>query len=129
MSEAHGFRFHHPVDDRAALLAGAEAVPEVLPRGDHERRLVIVVERTETEEVLAVASEFDPPRLGEPLDRDFPFQPLELVCWDSRQIGLLAGPLSTAILILDSDRMIVCIKYLRQGDIRTTALHFGSHME
>ena len=45
VAEAHPLGPHHPVDDRAAGLAGPHAVPEVLRRGDHQRGGVVVVER------------------------------------------------------------------------------------
>lgn len=68
MAEAHALGPHHEVDHRAARLAGAETVPEILRRCYHERRLVVVVEGAEAKEVPAVRLEHHAARLGEPLD-------------------------------------------------------------
>ena len=51
VAEAHPLGAHHPVDDRAAHLAGPHAVPEVLGRRDHERGGVVVVERAAPDQV------------------------------------------------------------------------------
>ena len=55
-------RANHPVDHRAALVALAQAVPEVLRRRNDERRLVIFVERAEAEKGRAVRPQLDPAR-------------------------------------------------------------------
>ena len=60
--EAHPLRPHHPVDHGSTLAAGAETVPKVLRRSDDERRLLVVVKRTQPEQVLAVRLELHPAR-------------------------------------------------------------------
>ena len=83
VAEAHVLDPHDEVDHRAARLAGAEAVPEILGRRHHERRLVVVVEGAEANEVTAVRLEHHPAHLGKPLDGDVALQPLELCIWDA----------------------------------------------
>lgn len=90
MTEADAPRLHHPVDDRAAGLARAETVPQILLRRHHERRRAVVMELTPPDPVRAMLLEFDPLRLNQPLQRDLLFQPVDLVVWDSRHsVGLL----------------------------------------
>ena len=50
--ERHPARLHRPVDRPAAGTA-AEAVPQVLRRGHHQRGFVVLVERARPEQVLA----------------------------------------------------------------------------
>jgi hypothetical protein len=54
VTEAHTAAAHDPVDYRASGLARAETVPQVLLRRDHQRRLVIVMEGAQTQQVGAV---------------------------------------------------------------------------
>jgi hypothetical protein len=70
MTEAYALRPHDPVDDRAAGLTGSEAVPQILLRSDHERRLTVVMERAQAEEVCAVPPQFDAARLDQSLQAD-----------------------------------------------------------
>ena len=84
VAEGDALGAHHPVDHGASRLAGAEAVPEILARRDHETRLAVVVEGAEPEEVGAVALEPDPARLGQALERDLALQSLDLRCRDAR---------------------------------------------
>jgi hypothetical protein len=42
------------------------------------------VERAEAQQVGTVPVQLDAPRLGQPLNRDLPFQPLDLILRDSR---------------------------------------------
>jgi hypothetical protein len=71
MTEADAFSPHDPVDRRPARVARTQAVPEVLPRSDDQRRCPVVVEGALTQQVGSVPRELDAPRLGQPLDRDF----------------------------------------------------------
>jgi hypothetical protein len=80
--EAHAFGRHHPVHHRAALATGAEAVPEVLLRRDDQRRILVVVKRTQTNKVVAMRLELHPTRLRQPPHRNLPLQPLEFVLRD-----------------------------------------------
>jgi hypothetical protein len=78
MAEAHAFRLHHPVDRGATGLTSAQAVPEVLGGRDHQRRFVVVVKRTQPEEIAALALELDSLCLGQGGDADF-LQPPDLL--------------------------------------------------
>ncbi|MBK6407932.1 MAG: hypothetical protein IPF66_24750 [Holophagales bacterium] len=82
--EAHPFGLHHPVDRRAAGLAGPEAVPEVLGRRHDEGGLAVVVEGAAADQVGAVAPELDAPGFGEPLELDLFTDALEQLVGDSR---------------------------------------------
>ena len=83
MPEAHALGPHHPVDHRAAGLARTQAVPQVLVRRDHQRRRLVLVERTAPDQVGAVALERDAPRLDQALQRHLGFQLLDLACGDA----------------------------------------------
>ncbi len=89
MAEAHTLRLHYPVDGRAAHVASAKTVPEILRRSDDQRRVPVVVERAETQQVGTVPVQLDAPRLGQPLHGDLPFQPFDLGFWDSRHFSAL----------------------------------------
>ena len=89
MTEADAVGPHHPVDGRPARVARAQAVPEVFRRRDDERRVAVVVERAQPQQVRTVPVQLDAPRLGQPLHRDLPFQPLDLVLRDSRHSSAL----------------------------------------
>src|SRR5208282_1375225 len=84
MAEADALGLHYPVDYRAAGLAGAETVPQVLLRTDNQRRVVIVVERAQPEQVRAVPAEFDSPRFDKPLETHLPLEPLDFLVGDAR---------------------------------------------
>ena len=84
MSERHALRLHHPVDHRAAGLAGAEAVPEVLLRTDDERRRLVVVERAAADPIGTVGFKLDAGALDEPNDGYLFLQPLEVRRRDPR---------------------------------------------
>jgi hypothetical protein len=70
MTEAHALRLHHPVDHRAAGLAGSEAVPQVLLRRDDQRRLTVVMEGAQAEKVRTVPPPLDAARLDQALQAD-----------------------------------------------------------
>ncbi len=77
MAEADALGVHHPGDYVTALVAGPEAVPEILLRADHQARLMVVVKRAQPEQVRAVALEFDAARFCQALQRDLLFQPFD----------------------------------------------------
>ncbi len=77
MAEADALGVHYPGDYVASLVARPEAVPEILFRADHQARLMVIVERTQPEQVRAVAFELDASRFGESLQRDLLLQPLD----------------------------------------------------
>ena len=78
--EADALGLHHPVDRRAARLALAEAVPEVLRRSHDEGRLAVVVEGTAADQVRTVPLQLDAPGFRETLERDlFTDSPEQLV--------------------------------------------------
>src|SRR6266568_5170487 len=83
MAEADAVRFHHPVDSRSAHVARAQTVPEILRRSDDKRRVAVVVERAQTQQVRPVPVQLDAPRLGQPLNRYLPLQPFDLMLRDS----------------------------------------------
>jgi hypothetical protein len=83
--EAQPLGLHHPVDHRAAPLAGPETVLEVLRRRDHQRGRVIVVEGTAPDQIGAVAGQGDAPGLGERGHRHLALQPFDLRLRNSRQ--------------------------------------------
>ena len=74
MAEADAFGLHDPVDDGAAGVAGAQAVPQVLLGADDERGLVVFVEGAEAEQVGAVSLELDAAAFGQAFERDVPFR-------------------------------------------------------
>jgi hypothetical protein len=87
MPEAYPFGFHHPVDYRTASAARSQAVPQILARRDDQRRLMIVMERAQADQVRSVALKLDPSRLGQPLHRYFSLQPLDLMLRNPRHSG------------------------------------------
>ena len=76
MMEAHPLGPHHPQKNVAALAASALATPHILYRVDVQARVPVVVERAQPDKLLAAARQFDPPRLGQPLDRHLALEPL-----------------------------------------------------
>ena len=88
MAEAHALGAHHPLDHVAAFAACALAVPHVFRRVDVQAGIAVVVEGAQPDQLLAAAREFDPPRLGQPLDRYLPLQPLDHRVRDSRHFAL-----------------------------------------
>ncbi len=101
MAEAHPFGLHYPVDHRAATLAGPQAVPEILVRGDLQRGLFVVVEGTEADEIRAVAFQRYPPAFGQALEGDCLFEPVELLGGILAISGFLLKPAKyLALLIL-----------------------------
>ena len=76
MMEAHALGPHHPKKHVAAFPASALATPNILRRVDIQAGAVVVVERTEADQLLAAAPEFDPPRLRQPLHGNLPLDPL-----------------------------------------------------
>ena len=54
MPETDALSLHHPIDHRAAGLAGAEAAPDVSLGTNHQGRFVIVVKGAQSEQVRAV---------------------------------------------------------------------------
>ncbi len=61
--ERHALRPHHPVDHTAAGLAGAQAVPQVPRRADHQRRRAVRVERAAPGQVRPGRAQRHPGRL------------------------------------------------------------------
>ena len=82
MAEADTLGQHDPVDDGSSSAARSQTVPKIFPWRNHQRRLVIVVEGTQPDQVRAVAFQFHPAPLRQPLHRDFPLQPLDLALRD-----------------------------------------------
>ena len=87
MAEADAVGLHYPVDHRPAFIARAQAVPEILRRSDDQRRVPVVVERAEAQQVGTVPVQLDAPRLRQPLHGDLPFQPFDLMFRDSRHFS------------------------------------------
>ena len=90
VTETHAASLHHPVDDRASGLAGAETVPEIGFRADDQRRLVIVVERAQAQQVRAVPLQFDALRFHQPLQGNLPLHALDVLVGNPRHPGLLS---------------------------------------
>jgi hypothetical protein len=67
---------HHPLDHVAAFPARALAVPDVFRQIDVEAGVGVFVEGAQTDQFLAAAPQLDALRLRQPLDRDFPLDPL-----------------------------------------------------
>lgn len=67
VAETDAVRFHDPVDYRAARLARAEAVPQILLGGDDQTGFVVVMEWTQPEQVRAVTFQLDALRFGQAL--------------------------------------------------------------
>src|ERR1035441_2542364 len=86
MAEADAIGPHHPVDGRPARVAGPETVPEVLRRSDDQRWRPVVVEGALTQKVGSMPGQLDPSRLGQPLNRYLPFQPLDLFRSEERPV-------------------------------------------
>jgi hypothetical protein len=55
MMEAHPLGPHHPQDHVAALAASAFAAPDIFGRVDIQAGIVVVVERAQTDQLLAAA--------------------------------------------------------------------------
>ena len=68
----------YPADHVATLATRPFAVPYIFHRVDVQAGIPVVVERAQADQFLAAAMQFDPPRLGQPLDRHLPLQPLLL---------------------------------------------------
>ena len=60
MAETSTFGFLDPVDDRSASVARSQAIPQVLARRNDQRRLVILVERAQPDQVRSVPFQLDP---------------------------------------------------------------------
>ena len=73
MAETHAVYFHGPVDYRAAGLTGAQAVPEILLRRDHQRGAVVVVKWAAPQPIGAVTREFNAGGFDQPLYRYLSF--------------------------------------------------------
>ena len=84
MAEADTLGQHDPVDDGSSSAARSQTVPQIFSWRDDQRRLVIVVEGAQPDQVRAVAFQFHPARLRQPLHRDFSLQPLDLALRDPR---------------------------------------------
>ena len=84
VAEADAACLDNPVDHRAAGVAGAEAMAQILFRRHHERRLAVVVKGTASDEIRSVLGQLDAVRLHQALDGDFSFQPLDLFVRDAR---------------------------------------------
>jgi hypothetical protein len=83
MPEAHPLRFDDPVDHRAAGLACAQAVPQVLRRRHHQRWRLVIVEGAAADQVRAVLLEGHAARLGQALHRDFGLETLNHLIRDA----------------------------------------------
>jgi len=84
VAETDALALHHPADHVSALLAGAQAVPEILLRCDDERGFMIVMEGTQAQQVLAVPLERDASRLHQPLQGNFLLDSLDHRVRDAR---------------------------------------------
>lgn len=73
------------------LAARAQAVPEILRRRDHQRRLVIVVEGTETKKIRAVRLEDDAAASHQRGEIDVTLEAVDLFVRDARHALLLTG--------------------------------------
>ena len=85
--EADALRSHHPVDHRASRLAGSQAMPQVLLGTDDERRLAILMERAQPQQVRSVLLQLHPVRGGQPVERDLLLQPFDHLVRDARHPG------------------------------------------
>jgi hypothetical protein len=83
VTEAHGLGAHHPVDHRAAGVAGAEAVPEALRGSDDERAGAVLVEGAEPDEVPPGAAQLDAGAAHQLAEVHLFFQPLDLLVRDA----------------------------------------------
>ena len=72
-------------------------MPEALVGGDDERGLVVVVERAQADQVLAVALQLDAAGAHQRGQVGLAFQPVELVVWDSGHVSLLGKTCQEAI--------------------------------
>ena len=112
MAEADAFHPHHPVDDTAAHLTRAPAMPQVLLRRDDQRRRALVVERAQADEVCAVSLQLDAARLDQPLHRDLALDAIAQASADfNRLIGFFFFAFGTfdqtiSILLLQLDVVI-----------------------
>ena len=98
--EGDSLRLHHPVD-RRAFRPAAEAVEEVLPRIDEERRLVVaVVKRARAPQVLADARERDTLRLRQAFERNLPLESLDLLLGNAAHPRLLSKNVSRGVYSL-----------------------------
>jgi len=84
VAEADPFGLHHPVDRRAARLAGAEAVPEVLGRGEDKGGFAVRMKRAQAQQVRPVPLQLDALPLGQAFERDLRLDPLEQLVGDAR---------------------------------------------
>ena len=62
MPEAHAVGLHHPVDGRPARIARTQTVPEIFGRSDNQRRVPVIVERAQPQQVRPVPVQLDAPR-------------------------------------------------------------------
>jgi hypothetical protein len=81
MAKTHGLGLHHPIDHRAARLAGAKAMPEVFTGIYHQARGGVVVKGAQTNELLAMRLELDAFGLHQPLQAHLSFESLDFVAW------------------------------------------------
>ena len=82
MPEADTLGLHHPVDHRAAALAGPQAVPQVLVRADHQAGLMVVVEGTQSDQICPVALELNTTAFRQALEGDVLLQAGQLIVRD-----------------------------------------------
>jgi alkanesulfonate monooxygenase SsuD/methylene tetrahydromethanopterin reductase-like flavin-dependent oxidoreductase (luciferase family) len=96
VAKAHAIELFHELD-RIARRAAAETVKESFVRGDDERRVLVVVERTFPDQVFrSVLLELDPARAHECGQVHGPFQPVDLFIRDSGHGGLLLKKASSS---------------------------------
>ena len=55
MTKAHVIGFHHPLNDIAAALARAETIPDAFLAIDHQRRILVIVQRTQANQLIAAS--------------------------------------------------------------------------
>lgn len=80
---------HHPVDRPTTTAARPQAVPQVLRRGHHQARGLVVVERTAADQVLALGTQLDPATLHQPLNADLGLDPRQFGVEDACHADLL----------------------------------------
>ncbi len=79
VAEAHPLGPHHPVDHRTTGVAGSQAMPQVLLRAHHQRRLPVLVERAETDQVGTGLAQLDTGSADEAFQGHLCLQPLDLL--------------------------------------------------